>query len=114
MTFGAPRVSYADYLARERASDAKHELVNGELVAMAGGSPEHGRLAAAVIAQLSAALRGGCRVFSSDVRVLVADTGRAAYPDASVVGGDVALAAQDPDAITNPAAPYAERLPSGY
>jgi Uma2 family endonuclease len=39
------RMSYQEYLALERASETKHEYVNGEVFAMAGGTPEHGRLA---------------------------------------------------------------------
>ena len=32
-----PRMSVSDYLAFERESDIRHELVNGELRAMVGG-----------------------------------------------------------------------------
>ena len=39
------RMSYDDYLALERSSETKHEYVNGEVFATAGGTPEHGRLA---------------------------------------------------------------------
>ncbi len=38
-------ISYAEYLAYERESATKHEYVNGQVYAMAGGSPEHARLA---------------------------------------------------------------------
>jgi Uma2 family endonuclease len=55
---------------------------------MAGGSPEHGALAAAFLRELGAALRGKpCRVFSSDVRAAIPETGLTTYPDASVVCG---------------------------
>lgn len=71
---------------------------------MAGGTPEHGALAAAVIRELGVALRGKpCRVYSSDVRVLVQASGLVTYPDASVVCGRLETDPQDPDAITNPA-----------
>jgi Uma2 family endonuclease len=97
------RVTYADYLAAERASAAKHEYLRGEVIAMAGGTPEHGRLAAAVIGELRNALRGHpCAPFSSDVRVRILATDRTTYPDVSVVCGVLERAPDDPDAITNP------------
>ena len=96
-------MSYAEYLTAETASDLRHEYLQGEAWAMAGGTPEHGALAAAVIGELRAALRGKpCRVYSSDVRVRVSETGLSTYPDASVVCGRLLTAAEDPDAVTNP------------
>ncbi len=35
------RTSYAEYLAIDDASAAKHELIDGVVYAMSGGSPEH-------------------------------------------------------------------------
>jgi Uma2 family endonuclease len=96
-------MTYAEYLAAEAASDVRHEFLNGEVWAMAGGTPEHSALAAAVIAQLGALLRGKpCRTFTSDLRVRVADTGLATYPDVSVVCGQLETAPDDEDAVTNP------------
>jgi hypothetical protein len=63
-------MSYAEYLARERTREARHEYLRGLVWAMAGGTPEHGRLAANVIAGLSISLRGRPRaVFTSDALV---------------------------------------------
>jgi len=96
-------MSYAEYLVAEAASDLRHEYLKGEAWAMAGGTPEHGGLAAAVIGELRAALRGKpCRVYSSDVRVRVSETGLSTYPDVSVVCGQLVTAPEDPDAVTNP------------
>jgi len=97
------RMSYAEYLAAEATSEVRHEFLNGEVWAMAGGTPEHAALAAAVIGELRAALRGKpCRVYTSDARVRVASTGLSTYPDVAVVCGDLETAPDDPDAITNP------------
>lgn len=94
---------YAEYLALERSATQKHEYVNGRVYAMAGGSPEHARLAGAVIAALTTALRGKpCAAFSSDLRVRILATGRATYPDVTVVCGKLERAEDDPDAVTNP------------
>lgn len=97
------RMTYAEYLALERTSEVKHEYVNGEVWAMAGGTPEHGRLAASFIALVRVGLgHRRCAVYSSDVRIRVETTKRSTYPDLSVVCDRVERAKDDPDAITNP------------
>jgi Uma2 family endonuclease/predicted nucleic acid-binding protein len=94
---------YAEYLRLERASPERHEFLRGEVYAMAGGSPEHGALAAAWIGELRAALAGKpCRVFTSDVRVRIQETGLTTYPDVSVVCGRLETDSEDADAIVNP------------
>jgi Uma2 family endonuclease len=95
--------TFAEYLALEAKSETKHELVNGRIFAMAGGTIEHGRLAANVISELGSALRGHpCVTFTSDVRVRVLATGLATYPDASVVCGRVEVDPEDRNTVTNP------------
>jgi hypothetical protein len=42
------RMTYAEYLVAEAASDVRHEYLSGEVWAMAGGTPEHSALAAAI------------------------------------------------------------------
>jgi Uma2 family endonuclease len=38
----------AEYLAAEAVAEVRHEFLNGEVWAMAGGTPQHGALAEAV------------------------------------------------------------------
>ncbi|XXT24328.1 Uma2 family endonuclease [Sorangium sp. So ce429] len=95
--------SYAEYLDQERASPTKHEFLNGEIFAMAGGTPEHARLCASVGAELRAQLRGRpCAVYSADLRVRVQTTGLSTYPDVSVVCGKLERDLEDKDAALNP------------
>jgi Uma2 family endonuclease len=97
------RVTYPEYLELERTSEVKHEYLRGEVFAMAGGTPEHSRLAANVIRLIGTALLGRpCVVLTSDARVRIEETDRSTYPDVSVVCGRLEPAADDPDAITNP------------
>jgi len=96
-------MTYAEYLAAEATAGVRHEFLNGEVWAMAGGTPEHAALAAALIGELGAALRGKpCRVYTSDLRMRVLATGLSTYPDVSMVCGSLETVAEDPDAITNP------------
>lgn len=97
------RMDYDAYLVHERTSGNKHEYVNGEVYAMAGGTPEHARLQSRLSQLLGQALEGkACAVFSSDLRVRIAATGRSTYPDLSVVCGRVETAPDDLDAAINP------------
>jgi Uma2 family endonuclease len=50
------RYTYADYVGVELASPTKHEFLDGEIYAMAGGSEDQSALAAEVLAVLTVAL----------------------------------------------------------
>jgi Uma2 family endonuclease len=97
------RYSFADYLAVEEMSTVKHEFLDGEIYAAAGGSPLPAALSIAVAARLLDAVRGGpCRVFSSDLRIRVPATGLASHPDVSVACGPPRRDPESPDTVTNP------------
>lgn len=87
--------SYEEYLLLERESPIRHEFLNGEVWAMAGGSLDHSAIAVNVTTLLRTALgERRCRVFNTDLRIRVKETGLATYPDASVICGRAEL---DPD-----------------
>jgi Uma2 family endonuclease len=97
------RYTMEDYLAVEEMSAVRHEYLDGEIYAMAGGTPEHAALSAAVVVLLGSKLRGGpCRPYSSDLRVRVPATGLATYPDAAVICGEPARDATSPTHVVNP------------
>lgn len=98
-----PALTWKEFLEFEKRSDQKHEYLRGEVWAMGGGTPEHGRLAANVIRLLGNALEGRpCVVFTSDVRVRVNETDRATYPDTFVVCGAMKTDPDDPNTVVNP------------
>jgi Uma2 family endonuclease len=95
--------TFDEYVRLERNSPVKHEYLAGRIYAIAGGTPDHGRLAFEIGATIGAAIRGGrCRGQSSDVRIRVRTTGLATYPDVSVVCGPRELDPEDENAVTNP------------
>lgn len=105
MTERAPYHSHTfrEYLQLEEFANVKHEYFNGEIYAMAGGTPEHAALSAAITAALSSRLRGGnCRVFSSDLRVRVLATGLATYPDVTIVCGELQRDPEGHATVVNP------------
>lgn len=89
--------SFDEYLLLEEDSRTKHEFLDGQVWAMAGGSPEHAAIAMNIGTLLGNALRGKpCRTYSSDLRVRVEETGLGTYPDLAVICGQVELDPHDP------------------
>jgi Uma2 family endonuclease len=91
-----------EYLAVEREAFEKSEFHDGQMFAMAGGSPGHALLSAAIIALLRAQIPSGCRTFSSDLRVKVARAGLFTYPDCTVICGDLQYLGDRKDVVLNP------------
>ncbi len=100
---GLHRYTFREYLELEETSSVRHEFLEGEIYAMAGGTPEHAALTMSVGAALLTAVRGGpCRTHSSDLRVRVLATGLATYPDVTVVCGPYETDPESPTTVTNP------------
>jgi Uma2 family endonuclease len=98
---------FDEYLALEAKSDAKHEWINGLIYAMSRGTPEHGRLSAAMLRALPQTAE--CRVYSSDTLLYIERAQHSTYADASIVCGAILTrGAKDKngkslgEAITNP------------
>jgi Uma2 family endonuclease len=91
------------YLDMERASEVRHEYLDGLVYALAGGTGAHSRLGANAIAAFHTALRDGpCGVYSSDLKVRVGET-RLVYPDASVGCAGVERNERGDEWLTEPA-----------
>jgi Uma2 family endonuclease len=100
-----PKLTLAEYLARERTADVKSEYYRGETFAMAGASREHNTAKENLIVELGMRLKGSpCRTYSSDQRVKVSATGLYTYPDIVVVCGKPEFDPEDPDTLVNPVA----------
>jgi Uma2 family endonuclease len=71
-----------EYLAWEAEQPEKHEYIDGEPYAMAGGTLPHNAIAINLISALRGKLRGtGCKVYAADAKVRVAAKGPYFYPD---------------------------------
>ncbi|HVT45679.1 MAG TPA: Uma2 family endonuclease [Thermoanaerobaculia bacterium] len=93
------RYTYADYVALEKLSLTKHEFLDGEIYAMAGGSEEHSALAAEMLRLLGNAVGNRpCRVHTSDLRVYVETPGLATFPDCAVICGPLQQHGPSPSA----------------
>jgi len=103
MAEAALRATYAEYLELEARSEQRYEFVDGAVYAMAGGTPEHARLMAAVTIALGNALADKrCEVYSSELKIRIEATNRTTYADVVVVCGPASYSSIDRNAITNP------------
>jgi Uma2 family endonuclease len=98
--------TYAEYLTLEAdAPTVRHEFVEGDILAMAGGSDMHSALIAAVTGELYQQLRGTpCGVRESNLRVHVRATGNAFYADGLVICGpaEIVRELRGGDSLLNP------------
>lgn len=91
------------YLALEGVSETKHEYYDGKIYNMAGGTPDHNLVALNIGATLRQQLESTpCRVFGSDMRVLVEAEELYTYPDVSVVCGKLLYDPSSNTTLTNP------------
>jgi len=103
------RFTVEEYLAFERTADERHEYLDGMIYAMAGESPNHGRICTNLGGLLYVQLRGTpCEAFSKDTKVRCGPyrahtrEGLYAYPDLVIVCGAMQFHDQVQDVVLNP------------
>lgn len=98
-----PHITPEEYLAFERGSDTRHEYYAGVIVAMAGGTARHNRIAGSTYVSLYNQLRGrNCNIYPSDMRVKAIATNIYSYPDVTVTCGDEQFEDSREDSLLNP------------
>ena len=92
-----------EYLELEINSEERHEYINGEIIVMTGGTPNHNKIAGNLYAALNFGLkRQPYQVFITDQRLWIPNKRIYTYPDVMVVAGELELAEGRKDTITNP------------
>ncbi|NJN88497.1 MAG: Uma2 family endonuclease [Leptolyngbyaceae cyanobacterium SL_7_1] len=92
-----------EYLALEVDAQERHEYIDGAIVPMVGGMPNHNLIALNLSSTLNFAFkRQPYRVFMTDQRLWIAKRRIYTYPDVMVVQGDLQLQEGRRDTITNP------------
>jgi len=95
--------SSEEYLDLETTSEERHEYIDGEIVLVTGGSPNHNQIALNLSGALNFALkRKPYRVFVTDQRLWIPKKRIHTYPDVMVVSGTLEFAEGRKDTITNP------------
>lgn len=91
------------YLELERAANERHEYIDGEMVAMSGGTPRHSLIGMNISAFIKDKKRGsGCVTFNPDLKVCLDRRRMIAYPDVTVVCGAPEFLDAKKDVVKNP------------
>ena len=107
------RYTVEQYLEMERASDIRHEFLDGYVYAMAGESEAHGIITTNLVIEIGSRLKGsGCRTFGKDTKVqsgeilqpkpLHQPKNLFSYPDVLVVCGERRHLDEYKDVLVNP------------
>jgi Uma2 family endonuclease len=92
-----------EYLELEANSEERHEYIDGEIVLMPGGMPNHNRITGNFYAALNFALkRKPYDVFVTDQRLWIPRKCIYTYPDVMIIQGELQLQEGRKDTITNP------------
>jgi Uma2 family endonuclease len=92
-----------EYLECEINSEERHEYIDGEIIPMTGGTPNHNQIALNLSSALNFALkRQPYRVFVTDQRLWISRKRIYTYPDVMVVQGELQLQEGRKDTIANP------------
>jgi Uma2 family endonuclease len=75
-------LTFAEFLDWEVRQEAKHEFVDGQVVAIAGGTIDHAVIASNVLGELRRAVPADCIVLGSDAMIETSRSGR--YSDVVV------------------------------
>jgi Uma2 family endonuclease len=97
--------SPAEYLELEVNSEERHEYIDGQIIPITGGTPNHNQIAGNFSAALNFALkRQPYRVFVTDQRLWIPKKRIHTYPDVMVLNTPLEFAEGRKDTIANPKA----------
>lgn len=99
----ATRYTPAEYLALEEQATVKSELIEGDMIPMAGASANHNRLTVNLCRLLPLEVAGQCyEVFMSDMRLWLPLHESYTYPDVMAVAAAPQFTDAKQTALTNP------------
>jgi Uma2 family endonuclease len=97
------RYTPEEYLALDRKAEYKSEYFAGEIFAMSGASEPHNVIVTNLVREISLQFKGRpCKVYSSDMRVKVGETGLYTYPDVVALCKEPQFDDQQKDTLVNP------------
>ncbi|MBD2518900.1 Uma2 family endonuclease [Nostoc sp. FACHB-973] len=95
--------SPTEYLELEVISEYRSEYIDGQIIPMTGGTPNHNQIALNLSGSLNFALkRQPYRVFVAEQRLWIPKKRIHTYPDVMVIQGSLEFAEGRTDTITNP------------
>ena len=95
--------SPAEYLALEDLAEIRHQYLDGDIIPMVGGTPNHNRIILNFATILNYSLkRHPHQVFAADQKLWIPARKIYTYPDVMVIDGVFQLQEGRKDVITNP------------
>ena len=108
-----PAITERQYLELERASEMRHEFLDGLMYAMAGESPDHSTICFNLASIIGSQIRDKtCRGFSPNMKVRAGIGGLYAYPDLMIVCGEARFHDEYGDVLLNPTVIFEVLSPS--
>jgi len=108
-----PAITADQYLELERASEMRHEFLDGLMYAMAGKSRDQSRICFNLSGITHAQLKeNACEGFSPNMKVRAGIGGLYAYPDLMIVCGEARFHDQQGDVLLNPTVIFEVLSPS--
>ncbi len=99
----SPTYSPEEYLDLEVASEIRQEYIDGDIVPMTGGTPNHNQILLNLAGALNFLLRQQpYRVFAADQRLWIPQAKIYTYPDVMAIAGELTYQVGRRDTITNP------------
>jgi Uma2 family endonuclease len=96
--------STEEYLTLEEASESRNEYLDGQIIPMAGGSPEHNRISGNIYKHLDdwSDAHDDVAIFIADLRLWIPSTSTHTYPDVMTIVGGLQMLDNRKDTVTNP------------
>ena len=95
----------AEYLEKEGQAEIRHEFLNGEIIAMAGGTTSHNEIITNFCLLLKPTLRQQeGKVYTQNVRLWIPSVNLFTYPDVMLVAQEPIYYNDNKTTITNPIA----------
>ena len=97
--------SFEEYEQLEELANYKSEFWDGLIVSMAGGQPNHNKIAASIGRAIDNELikKGkNCSVYNSDQKIYISKFNRGAYPDCTVICGEEKFHKNSKSTLINP------------
>lgn len=97
--------SIAEYLELEYQANIKSEYECGQIVAMSGGTLNHGIIGNNINTELNNGLRNNaseCIAINGDVRIWIDNAESFVYPDSMVICGEIETYEGDKNSVINP------------
>ena len=108
------KMTFDEFLAFEETSTVRHELINGVMFAMSGGTDRHNIINGNLFLKIAGPLLGSCQTFQGQMKLKVAHQvdGDGYYPDLMVSGSPTdreRLYRQEPVLLIEVLSPSTER-----